>query len=342
MDRKTSEVLLLIEQKNIMNTTQNLIYNYIDSWSTVSAADAYVFSGIMEASKKRKPNPYIKTPSKEESIKSGKQAVLDIAHGVTDRVDRVMFKNGLGWISIEKGVTGKQPPTKGNMEKLLKWWKSLKTLDDRKEAPFRGGHGIAHIIAKRNWEGEHIEQLRGQSGLEVALALIQVIQNGIPKDDGGDKVIEKYDYKAVLRKVRSDSKDTLITGQNFWMWSGYKIAGRYDLRKEFMEGIIESADGRDGVDDPLCLPSDHRAAFQSEALTGEQSLLLRQSPADCCPQSEESGGSFVPTLSSLTLHGRGEGAADSIHENGGYGSQRRVSRKVPEYGTAEYGFTLDL
>ena len=203
------------------------MYSYIENWSRLNPIDAFIF----EAAKKRKPNPYVKTPSKEENLARGRQAVLDIAHGVADRVEHAMYKSDVGWISFEKGVPGVAPPTKANPEKLLAWWNSFKTLEERKEAAFKSGHGLSHIIAKRDWEGEHIEQLHGQRGLDAALTLVQVIQNGAARDSKMDKVIEKYGYLVVLRRAYQNS----LGNQDYWVWSGYKVIGGYDLRQDILK-----------------------------------------------------------------------------------------------------------
>ncbi len=79
------------------------------------------------------------------------------------------------------------------------------------EQKFKGGHGVSHIIAKRDAEAGN--------GLEVAIKLVEVIARGELHKEviSKDTVHINYDgYEAVLSKSRFDQKET-------WLLTGWKI-----------------------------------------------------------------------------------------------------------------------
>lgn len=84
---------------------------------------------------------------------------------------------------------------------------------------FKGGNGIAHIIAKRNWEGKTNTKLKNQKGIDVAKKLIDVIVNGkIVKTIKTKQTvfIHKDGYEAILSLNWFGNKIT-------WLFNGYKI-----------------------------------------------------------------------------------------------------------------------
>ena len=93
----------------------------------------------------------IRTPvTVDENIQRGTEAMNRV---ISKHVNepRAMYRQELGWIAFYWGKPGGGPPL------------------------FRGGSGISHIIAKRDWEGEHVKELLGQKGAAVAIKLVSVI-----------------------------------------------------------------------------------------------------------------------------------------------------------------------
>lgn len=191
------------------------MYSYLD--------DAILEGLILEAA--------IATPyNVEENIKRGKMAMQHVISSHKYE-PRAMYRKDLGWIGFEWGRPGDAPPNFKNIEEALKWWNGLKN----KLAIYRGGYGISHIIAKRDWEGQWIKEFIGQKGIDVAYRLIQVIAKGKPGEDKGRKIITWKGVKAVLRRPPAKYRD--VKKDEEWLLSGYYIA------KEGYQFILESADG---------------------------------------------------------------------------------------------------
>lgn len=149
---------------------------------------------------------------------------------------RAMYRKDIGWIGFEWGTEGEAPPQFKDHAEFRKWQKSGRRPFDK------GGHGIAHIIAKRNWEGEYIEEFLGQKGIEVAYKLIQVIARGSLKIQGTTAHIEWHGYLVILRKRK-------IEKQEYWLITGYEKPAKYKYVPK-SERILESTGEWGGVDDP--------------------------------------------------------------------------------------------
>ncbi|MBQ9405989.1 MAG: hypothetical protein IJU37_04525 [Desulfovibrio sp.] len=263
-------------------------------------------------------------------------------------------------------------PTMANREELLKWWNKFTTNDERKKAPFYKGHGISHIIAKRDWEGEHIKEFKGQKGLDVALKLVEVIAKGTTgTTKEGKKNVTKDGYIAIFDKDTDASSltDILPTGQEYWVLSGFKIATQpYELLDEL---VLQSVDGHGGVDDPLrplaeCDNALHHATElhpsvftglhfipDSQKRKGTFDILkprtatnissLKGNPQPTGAHRKNDEGGTAPTHSALTLHPREVGATDPKPEDSITESVWPVKRwEPPKFGTAAYGFSWDL
>ena len=77
----------------------------------------------------------------EENIKRGTEAMRHVisSHKIEPRA---MYRKDIGWIGFEWGTEGEEPPEFKDHAEFRKWQKSGRRPFDK------GGHGIAHIIAK--------------------------------------------------------------------------------------------------------------------------------------------------------------------------------------------------
>lgn len=84
---------------------------------------------------------------------------------------------------------------------------------------FKGGYGISHIVAKRDWEAENIPSLSNQKGIEVAKKMVEVIAKGdiIKVIENKSTIWIEYDeYIAVLSLQNNGN-------QEVWLLTGFKI-----------------------------------------------------------------------------------------------------------------------
>lgn len=165
----------------------------------------------------------------EENIKRGLEGVRSVISTHQDSMN-VMYRKNIGWISFPWGSAGTPPPT--DTEALQKWWHDLPTEADRRGAPFRNGWGLAHIIAKRDWEGKWIRGLLGQKGKDLAYSLVQAIAQG-RKSTKDNKIILEYNptnIRVILERKRENNKVTGISADN-WLVSSYELvaSGKYEI-----------------------------------------------------------------------------------------------------------------
>lgn len=220
----------------------------------------------------------------EENIKRGMMAMKHViaSHKMEPHA---MWRKDIGWIGFEWGKSGEEPPAFNTKEDFRAWQKSGRKPFDK------GGYGIAHIIAKRNWEGKHIEEFLGQKGIDIAYKLVDVIAKGTAQTQGATALITNGQYKVILRK-RGSGK-----GQ-FWIITGYQVPeNKYQM-------VFESAVGNGSVNDhtPFLRMTGLRFSVQAWEQQTQPESTLPISSAPCKP--------FI-----------------SVN---------------PEYGTASYGFALDI
>jgi hypothetical protein len=96
--------------------------------------------------------------------------------------------------------------------------------DPNKE--YSGGYGIAHIIAKRDWEGLHNQHLASQKGDAVAIKIVEVIAKGNvlnPESPGKKKIL--YDgYIAIITPHGQPEHEN-------WVLTGFKETAPGGLSK---------------------------------------------------------------------------------------------------------------
>ncbi len=139
----------------------------------------------------------VRTPlTVAENIERGREAMKRVISRHVDE-PRAMYRKDLGWIAFYWGRAG-GPPPKCN-----------------------GGHGVAKIIAKRDWEGENDPRFKGQTGAKVAMKLVDVIaRSSHPKRSYGPVAGTRVDlehggFTAVLSLFRGWEEDV-------WLLSGWK------------------------------------------------------------------------------------------------------------------------
>ncbi len=166
---------------------------------------------VMEAAQVRTP------ATVEENIQRGTEAMNRVIskHG---NEPKAMYRQDLGWIAFYWGKPGRKPPSFSSEDDMLEWWNSLKD----KFSLFEGGHGVSHIIAKRDWEGKYIRGLLGQKGVSVASKLVEVIAKGHHQPSPKDKatiVIDGYAATLALTRFQNDQ---------VWLLSGFKEVAKED------------------------------------------------------------------------------------------------------------------
>lgn len=165
----------------------------------------------------------------EENVKRGLDAVHSVITTHQD-VMNVMYRKNIGWISFPWGNAGTPPPA--DPQALREWWDNLGSEENQRSAPFRGGGGLSHIIAKRDWEGKWIRSLLGQKGKDLAYSLVQAIAQG-RKSTKGNKVILEYtptNIRVILERKRANDMKTGVSADN-WLVSSYEIvpSGKYEM-----------------------------------------------------------------------------------------------------------------
>lgn len=174
----------------------------------------------------------IATPySVEENIRRGNEAMRHVisSHKMEPRA---MYRKKIGWIGFEWGTPGEEPPEFASHEEFRKWQKSGRRPYDK------GGHGISHIIAKRDWENRHIQEFKGTiSGREFVYKLVDVIARGEITSSSMKTVIKHDGIEAILWR-RESGKEII------WLITGYSVV------EKGYQYVWESAVGIGGVDCP--------------------------------------------------------------------------------------------
>lgn len=222
------------------------MYSYLD--------DA-IFEGLVLESA-------IATPySVEENIKRGTEAMRHVitSHKIEPKA---MYRKKIGWIGFEWGIEGEAPPEFKDHAEFRKWQKSGRRPYDR------GGHGIAHIIAKRDWEGRHIEEFLGQNGVDIAYRVVEAIAKGHITTRGKTTVkMQWQNMEVVLVGRKGNSEEWLLTSY-IVPERGY----RYMSTKDKEDKILESADECASV-------TDHTTHLRTNGLHGFVQTWERQTQA---------------------------------------------------------------
>lgn len=125
------------------------------------------------------------------------------------------------------GVAGQSPPAD-----LTKWWNSFSSEAERRAAPYKNGYGVSHIIAKRDWEGQHIKALLGQKGKDFVMSLIEVIAKGKKRTER-TRIILEFVPKHIKVVLEKSSEANIAEGKSAenWLISSYEIltSGNYQL-----------------------------------------------------------------------------------------------------------------
>lgn len=188
----------------------------------------------------------------EENIKRGTEAMRHVilTHG---KEYHAMYRKGLGWIAFSWGEPGTQPPNFKNREEAAKWWANLpgKTNAQKGSHVFAKGHGISHIIAKRDWEAKWMKHFAGQSGSQIAMELIEVMAKGNISNNGSRRNITwgKLQVTLIADSRWVESRELRRSGkkkEEFWVLSGFEV-----VENDEEYGIFESADGTGSSSHPL-------------------------------------------------------------------------------------------
>lgn len=153
-----------------------------------------------------------------------------------------MFRKELGWIGFEWGKPGTEPPEFDSHEEFRQWQKTGRKPYDE------GGHGISHIIAKRDWEGKYIKQFHGQSGQDIAFKVVEIVARGEIYGLGKSAIHATIKWNGY--EVGLNRKST--GGGIYWVITGYEkpTSGyTYEALKTSSKGVIESAGERSSFND---------------------------------------------------------------------------------------------
>lgn len=176
-----------------------------------------------------------KPRSVEENIRKGINAIHRVMISHSSEI-MAMFREDLGWIGFEWGKEGTPPPKFKDHAEFCEWQKTGRKPFDE------GGHGLAHLLAKRDWEGRHIQQFKGQKGKELLDKIIEAIARGNLKVRGLKATITWQGMEVALAKKSG-------SGTPYWLLTGYvKPTQGYTY-------VLESAGEWDGVDDPVLAPT---------------------------------------------------------------------------------------
>lgn len=204
----------------------------------------------------------IATPKNaEENIQRGNEAMRHVisSHKMEPRA---MYREDIGWIGFEWGTEGEAPPEFKDHAEFRKWQKSGRRPFDK------GGHGIAHIIAKRDWEGKYIEEFLGQRGEEIVKRLVICIARG--------SLITKTTKAAKLfwREIEIFLGKREIKGEQFWLITGYLIPTQgYQYKPSIEKAIFEFAGERASV-------TDHTTRLRMNGLHGFVQTRERQTQSE--------------------------------------------------------------
>lgn len=204
----------------------------------------------------------IATPyNAEENIKRGNVAMLHVisSHKMEPKA---MFRKEIGWIGFEWGMEGEAPPDFKDHDEFREWQKSGRRPFDK------GGHGIAHIIAKRDWEGKHIAQFKGRKSRDILGELVKAIACGDIATYGLKAKIQWQTIEIALAKKRTG-------GSEYWLLTGYvKPENGYTY-------VLESADAWGGVDDPALSPTHTRPTLDRPRMGAANPKHVLESADEC-------------------------------------------------------------
>lgn len=299
----------------------------------------------------------------EENLRRGHEAMKHVI--ATGRKEyRAMYRKELGWIAFSWGTPGKAPPEFKSRKEAAEWWANLpgKTNGQKGSRVFSGGRGVSHIIAKRDWEAKWMDFFAGQSGEAVAFKCVEVIAKGRIHVEGHKRgiILGKWHVSLIPDSRWIESREARVGGkrkEEYWLLTGFEVVeddGNY--------GIMESAGETGGGSLPAC-------PMHSMPLVPRHSVGAADSW-------ESAGGAGVPRTLHRPTHTApfadryGVGAADSGEAVDGMGSSAHLSHpthamptvtrhdvgatdssatvpafaesRKPEYGTAGYGFALDI
>lgn len=265
----------------------------------------------------------------EENLRRGHEAMKHVI--ATGRKEyRAMYRKELGWIAFSWGTPGKAPPEFKSRKEAAEWWANLpgKTNGQKGSRVFAKGRGVSHIIAKRDWEAKWMDHFAGQSGEAVAFKCVEVIAKGRIEKKSHKKYIEWGKYCVVLVPDSSwvESRHLWTQGkkrEDYWVLSGLEYVD------EDTYAILESAGETGGGSLPAC-PMHSMPLVPRHSVGAADSL-------------ESAGGAGVPRTLHRPTHTAPfadrccVGATDSSATVPAFAESRK-----PEYGTAGYGFALDI
>jgi hypothetical protein len=183
----------------------------------------------------------VRTPiTVEENIQRGKDAMKRvIAQHVNE--PKAMYRKDLGWIAFYWGKEGGPPPK------------------------YKGGSGVAKIIAKRDWEGKNVKALLGQKGEEVALKLLSVIAKGSVKPILGKRAEVSYGgYTAYLSSDRYGKEE-------IWLLTGFKDTESYTIINPDVLGADPDA-AKSTHDEPTLSVSHHGSGVINNITNNKNSV----------------------------------------------------------------------
>ena len=228
----------------------------------------------------------------KENIKRGTEAMRHVISTHTKEY-HAMYRKGLGWIAFSWGETGTPPPNFKNRDEAIQWWANLpgKTNAQKGSHVFPKGRGIAHIIAKRNWEAQWMKRFAGQSGVDVAMKCVDVIAKGNISSDGSRRNILLGNMQITLIPDSrwTESRDIRAKGkkkEEFWLLSGFEAV---DSDAEY--GIFESVDVTGGSIHPL-RPT-HTGIFDAHRGMGATNSNFESA--------DVAGGGNLPTCPTQTM-----------------------------------------
>lgn len=152
--------------------------------------------------------------SVEENIKRGMMAMRHVIE--THKIEpKAMWRSELGWIGFEWGEPGETPPEFASHAEFRAWQKTGRKPYDRR------GYGVAHIIAKRDWEGRHIEEFLGKHGIDEAYRIVKAIAYG---SCSASQSMAKITWRGLEVILKKETKG----GDTYWLITGYsRVAKGY-------------------------------------------------------------------------------------------------------------------
>jgi len=134
-----------------------------------------------------------------------------------DRDTKIEYYKGLN--NLDFCIKNKKDVQNAFFSELVGSISLIYGTDGDKTKNFKGGYGIAHIIAKRNFEALTNSKLKNQNGTVLAGKLIEVICFGTI-------------YKTIVSKqtihIRKDNYEAVLSldlhgNKVCWLLTGYKI-----------------------------------------------------------------------------------------------------------------------